>query len=346
MSNPPAPRILQAMAGAPQGGAENFFVRLAGGLARAGVEQKIVIRRNPERAAALRAEGIEPVELPFGAWFDFTTSPTLLRLVRDWRPAVVLTWMNRATRAMPPGPFVHAARMGGYYDLKYYRRCHQLIGNTQDIVDHIVRGGWPPERAHYLPNFVDDRPADPVRRTDLGTADDAPVLLAAGRLHRNKAFDVLLAALARLPRATLWLAGEGPERDALTRQAADLGVAARVRFLGWRDDVAALCGAADIFVCPSRHEPLGNVVLEAWARGLPMVAASSQGPAGLIEDGRTGLLVPIDDAEALAAAIDRVLEDPALARDLARAGRAQHDAHFSEAAVVGRYIEFFQQVAA
>lgn len=235
--------------------------------------------------------------------------------------------------------------MGGYYDLKYYRRCHQLIGNTQDIVDHIVRGGWPPERAHYLPNFVDDRPADPVRRTDLGTADDAPVLLAAGRLHRNKAFDVLLAALARLPRATLWLAGEGPERDALTRQAADLGVAARpLPRLARRRGGPLRCRRH--LRLPSRHEPLGNVVLEAWARGLPMVAASSQGPAGLIEDGRTGLLVPIDDAEALAAAIDRVLEDPALARDLARAGRAQHDAHFSEAAVVGRYIEFFQQVAA
>src|SRR3546814_2771750 len=66
----------------------------------------------------------------------------------------------------------------------------------------------------------------------------------------------------------LWLAGEGPRRRALMQQAARLGLGDRVRFLGWRDDVAALLRAADVFLCPSRHEPLGNVVIEAWAHGL------------------------------------------------------------------------------
>jgi len=342
----PAPRLLQAMAGARQGGAENFFVRLAGGLHRAGVAQRVAIRRNPVRAAALRAEGVEPVELPFGGWFDFTTRPALRRLVREWEPAIVLTWMNRATRAMPPGRFVHAARMGGYYDLKYYRHCHHLIGNTPDIVAHIVRQGWPAERSHYLPNFVDDRPAAAADRDALDTAADATVLLAAGRLHTNKAFDVLLAALPRLPGTVLWLAGEGPERDALTRQADALGVASRVRFLGWREDMPALYAAADLYVCSSRHEPLGNVVLEAWARGRPVVAARSPGPEGLIEDGRTGLLVAKDDPVALADAAARVLADPALAARLVAEGRAEHDRHYSEAAVVGRYLDFFRRIAA
>ena len=340
------PRILQAMAGADQGGAENFFVRLAGGLARAGVAQRVAIRRNPDRAAALRAEGVEPVELPFGAWFDFATRPALRRLVAEWRPAVVLTWMNRATRAMPPGPFVHAARMGGYYDLKYYRRCHHLVGNTRDIVAHIVRSGWPAERAHYLPNFVDDRPATAIDRATLDTPGDATVLLAAGRLHRNKAFDVLLDALPLVPGAVLWLAGEGPERASLTQRAERLGIATRVRFLGWRDDVPRLYGAADLFVCPSRHEPLGNVVIEAWARGVPVVAARAAGPAALVEDGVTGLLVPVDDAPALAEALVRVLADGALGRRLAAAGRAAHDREFSEAAVVGQYVDFFRRIAA
>jgi glycosyltransferase involved in cell wall biosynthesis len=164
------------------------------------------------RAAALRAR-VEPVELPFGGWFDFTTRPALRRLVREWEPAIVLTWMNRATRAMPPGRFVHAARMGGYYDLKYYRHCHHLIGNTPDIVAHIVRQGWPAERSHYLPNFVDDRPAAPADRASLDTAADATVLLAAGRLHTNKAFDVLLEPLPRLRHGAV-AGGRGPERDA------------------------------------------------------------------------------------------------------------------------------------
>src|SRR3546814_11074829 len=96
----------------------------------------------------------------------------------------------------------------------------------------------------------------------------------------------------------LWLAGEGPRRRALMQQAARLGLGDRVRFLGWRDDVAALLRAADVFLCPSRHEPPGNVVIEAWAHGTPVVAAASQGPRPLIEDGTTGLLVALDDADA------------------------------------------------
>lgn len=339
------PRLFQAMAGAVQGGAENFFVRLAGGLQRAGVVQKVAIRANPVRAAALRAEGVEPVELPFGGWLDFRTRPALRRLATEWRPAVVLTWMNRATRMMPRGPWVHAARMGGYYDLKYYRHCHHLVGNTADIVAHIVRQGWPAERAHYLPNFVDDRPAAPVDRAAFATPADVPLLLAAGRLHPNKGFDTALEALARLPDAVLWLAGEGPERAALEAQAARLGIAPRIRFLGWREDMPALHAAADLFVCSSRHEPLGNIVLEAWAQRKPVVAARSPGPEGLIADGESGLLVPKDDPAALAAAIARVLDDPALAARLGDGGRAALDRQFSEAAVVGRYLDFFARIA-
>ena len=90
----------------------------------------------------------------------------------------------------------------------------------------------------------------------------------------------------------------------LEKAAGALGVADRVRFLGWRADPSALYRAADVCVFPSRYEPLGNVVIQAWAHGLPVVAAASQGPAALIEDGADGLLVPIDDADALAAAVE------------------------------------------
>ena len=102
-----------------------------------------------------------------------------------------------------------------------------------------------------------------------------------------------------------------------------LGIAERVRFLGWRDDVPALLAAADILVCPSRHEPLGNVVIEAWAAGVPVVATASDGPAGLIDDGESGLLVPLPGrpgggAAGLAAAIERLCRDPALRARLGR----------------------------
>jgi len=339
-------RVLQAMAGAYHGGAEAFFMRLVPALQRAGVEQRAVIRRHPARAAALRAAGVEVVEMRFGGALDLSARPRLAAAIADFAPAVVMTWMNRASRVCPRGDFVQVGRLGGYYKLKYYRRCRHLIANTEDIRRYLIDQGWPEERAHYLPNFADARPTAPLDRAALDTPAGAPLVVALGRLHRNKAFDVLIAALATLPGVWLWLAGSGPLAADLAAQAARLGVAGRVRFLGWRDDAPALIAAADAVVCPSRHEPLGNVVIEAWAHGAPVVAAAAQGPAALIADGETGLLAPVDDAPALAAAMARVLADRDLAARLAAAGRRAYDARFSEAVVVGRYIDFLDRVAA
>lgn len=338
-------RLLQAMAGARHGGAEAFFVRLASALRRAGQEQCVLIRRDADRAAALRRAGIAPIELRFGGALDIATRWRFRRAVAQYRPKIVLTWMNRATQACPRGDFVHVARLGGYYDLKYYRRCDHLIGNTRDIVGYLRRQGWPAERAHYLPNFPVRAEAVPVARSSLDTPSDVPLALALGRLHVNKAFDVLLEALAKTPRLHLWLAGEGELAAALKRQAAALGVTERVRFLGWREDIPALLAAVDFLVCPSRHEPLGNVVIEAWAAGVPVIATASEGPGALIADGESGLLVPVDDADALARAMLRLADDRGLRARLAAAGRAVHEAEYSEAHVVGLYRDFFARVA-
>jgi glycosyltransferase involved in cell wall biosynthesis len=346
-------RVLQAMAGAEHGGAEAFFVRLALALGRAGLDQRIVIRANPARAAQLAAGGIEALQLPFGGRLDFVTPWRLKRVLRDFAPDVVLTWMNRASAMMPEPPpgsaaaksFVHVGRLGGYYDLKYYRRCRHLIGNTEDIVDYIVKQGWPAERVHYLPNFVAETKAAPARRSEFFTPPDAPLLLAMGRLHPNKGFDVLIEAVARLPDVYLWIAGEGPLRNELEERAHRAFAKPRVRFLGWRDDGPALLAACDVFVCSSRHEPLGNVVIEAWARGVPVIATESQGPAVLVRHGETGILVPVDDALALARAIQGLLADRARARRIGLAGRAAYESRFTEDIVVRRYLDFFRNVA-
>jgi glycosyltransferase involved in cell wall biosynthesis len=342
-------RLLQAMAGARHGGAETFFVRLAGALQRAGETQRVVIRRCPDRLGALREAGVAVTELRFGGPFDVASRIAFRREITEWWPNIVLTWMNRATAMCPTGDFVHVGRLGGYYDLKYYRRCDHLIGNTRAIVDYAVREGWPPERTHYLPNFVPD-PRNLPTAMVLDRPQGATLALALGRLHPNKGFDLLLDALAMTDDIHLWIAGEGPLRDDLDRQATSLGITERVRFLGWRDDVWALMNVADFLVCASRHEPLGNVVIEAWAAGLPVVATASDGPAGLIENGRSGLLVPLPGqpgggSEALAVAIASVARDPALRTRLAQGGRQAYEAEFTEAAVVDRYRGFFDEVA-
>lgn len=332
------------MAGAHHGGAEAFFERLAIALHHAGEDQKIVIRRDAGRAARLRAAGIEPTELRFGGFFDFSTRSQFSRVIAAYAPRVVLTWMNRATQLCPRGDFVHVARLGGYYDLRYYRGCDHLIGNTRALTSWLVAQGWPKNRAHYLPNFSDSMTAPPVARASLDTPEGVPLALALGRLHPNKAFDVLLAALARVPGLYLWLAGEGALEAELKRQAATLGVSDRVRFLGWREDVPALLAACDMLVCPSRLEPLGNTIIEAWAARKPVIAASSSGPAELIADGKTGLLAPIDDAVALGAAMQRVAREKGLAAALASAGRAAFDDQFNASRVVAAYREFLAKV--
>jgi glycosyltransferase involved in cell wall biosynthesis len=167
-----------------------------------------------------------------------------------------------------------------------------------------------------------------------------------GRLHEAKAHDVALHALVRIPDAFLWIAGAGPLEAKLKGMAEALGVAPRVRFLGWRTDASALYRSADVCVFPSRYEPLGNVVIQAWAHGLPVVAAASQGPKALIRDGEDGLLTPVDDAEALAAAVTRLLADRDLRGRFVAAGEARVAAEFSEAAVVGQWKELFAQFGA
>lgn len=332
------------MAGAQHGGAEAFFSRLAIALERSGQVQTVAIRCNADRAATLQAASVTVTELPFGGWLDFTTRPGLKRLIRAFGPDCALTWMNRASAALPSGPFVRIARLGGYYDLKYYRRSDHLIGNTRDIVDYLIRQGWPAARAHYLPNFVDATVAAAMNRAQFDTPEEAPLVLALGRLHQVKGFDVLLHALARLPKAYLWLAGDGPERRRLEAQAQTLGIADRVRFLGWQANTAPLYGAADAVVCASRAEPLGNVVIEAWARHVPVIATLTPGPLSLIEDGKSGLLVPIEDADALASALGRVLSDAAFSESLCAAGWERYQAAFTESAVVRSYRDFFEQV--
>ena len=342
-------RVLQAIAGARYGGAERFFERLVPALSRSGVEQRVLIRQDERRLALLRDAGLDVHPLAFGGRLDLLTRWRFARHVREFRPDIVFTWMSRASLHAPVSPvgdakFIRIARLGGYYDLKYYRGCDYLVGDTQSIVDYLVGEGWPADKAVYLPNFVSETVGKPLPRQDFYIPASAPVLLGLGRLHTNKAFDVLLKALVEVPDAYLLLAGEGPERAALDDLATRLGVKPRVRFLGWRDDVADLFATADLFVHPARHEPLGNVVIEAWAQRKPVVCVASQGPAVLVEHGVSGLLTPVDQPEPLADAIRSVLADSGTAASLAAAGRAIYERNYTEAAVVGAYRQFFDKV--
>ena len=187
-------------------------------------------------------------------------------------------------------------------------------------------------------------PSPAFGRSEVNTPLNVPLIVSVGRLHHNKAIDTLIAAMAEVERAYLWIVGKGPEEKKLIKMVADLKLQNRVRFLGWRDNVSSIYAAADIFVCPSRHEPLGNVVLEAWVQEIPVIATMSQGPGELISDEVNGLLVPVDDPAAMAEAIKKIIIDKSLACRLVTEGRKIYAGRFSREIIVNDYLQFFSEL--
>lgn len=341
----PALRVFQVMAGAPRGGAETYFEDMVVALQRAGLEQRVAIRKDERRTAMLRDAGLHVIQLRFGGRLDMVTGAALKRATREWPPDIVQTWMSRATRFSPPGPFRRVGWLGGYYNPKYYRRCDHAVGVTPGIVRHLRElGGWSSMRSHYLPTFAQTVSADPVPRESMGTPADARLVVALGRLHWKKGFDVLLRAVAQIPLVWLWLGGDGPLRANLEDLARRLGITERVKFLGWRDDRYDLLAAADLVAMPSRYEPFGTVMLEAWAAAKPLVVAAAAGPRELVRDGVDAILVPVDSPAELAAAIQRLSEDADLARRIATAGHAAWRARFTEETTVAQAIDLYRRI--
>jgi len=338
-------RVMTVAAGAEFGGSETFFVSLTLALKRAGVGMRAVTKPFLIREEAFRGAGIAYAKAPFlYPGLDIYTPWRIAKAAADFKPDCVLAFTGRGADMTPPGDYTLIGRLGGYYRLEYYKRCDHLVCITPDLVRHVVEGGFPEERVTFIPNFpvIQDGPA--IGRAVFDTPKDAPLALSLGRLHKAKAIDVLLKAAVQVPDLWLWIAGEGPDRAELERLAKDLGVAGRVRFLGWRTDRSALLRACDVCVFPSRFEPNGTVVVEAWAHDVPLVTAASAGPAWIARDNEDALIAPIDDADGLAERIRAVLESKELAARLVANGKRRIEQEFSEAAVVGRYVGLFERV--
>jgi glycosyltransferase involved in cell wall biosynthesis len=179
-----------------------------------------------------------------------------------------------------------------------------------------------------------NRPVDTALRAMLTQDRDRPIVFTPSRLYTRKGHMHLLEAAALVPDALFILAGDGPERAALERHAKLLGVEARVRFLGQRQDIPQLLASCDLFVLPSLYEGLPLSVLEAMAAGKPVVATAIGGTDEAVIHGETGLLVPPENSAALATAIRTLLSDTKLAARLAQAGKARVMERFSSDTMV------------
>ena len=204
---------------------------------------------------------------------------------------------------------------------------HRLIVASEHVRQKALGTGYPPAQVVVVPYFVNaaDAVAPPHGRT----------IVAAGRLTREKGFDLFIDALARVPRP--WravIAGDGMERAALERHAAAAGLAGDIEFAGWQDEagMSALYSRASVVVMPSRWpEPSGIVGLEAMAHGRPVAAFAVGGIPEWLQHGLTGLLAAPGDSAALATAITTILADPVAASAMGEAGGARAAAVFSSA---------------
>jgi len=200
------------------------------------------------------------------------------------------------------------------------------------------RFAWAPAKVRLVPNGVDlkrfaPRPPSGALRASLGVPPSAPIALSIGRHVPEKGYRYLVDAAALVERArpgVHWvLVGDGELRSELEAQARRLGLASRLHFTGWRDDVADTLALSDVFVLSSESEGFGRVLVEAMAMGRAIVATAVGGVPDIVLAGQTGLLVQPADPVALADAVRALLDDPARAARLGAAGRARAESTFS-----------------
>ena len=196
----------------------------------------------------------------------------------------------------------------------YYRRADVVTANTKGVIEALqVMGAW--QRLELLPNPL---PATLSRSSVETTPERTHQILAVARLVPQKGLDLLLQAFAALPCDcrngwSITLVGDGPERQSLEHQSAELGIAHAVTFAGFRSDPLTFMQRAAIFALPSRFEGMPNALLEAMAAGLPSVVSdASPGPLEMVTNGEHGLIVPRGDWRAFSAALEQLMLDQGL----------------------------------
>ncbi len=361
------------------GGAGNAARHLAQALVRRGHSVRVVtahLRGLPRRqddngvqvwripALRRRADRSGAVEQ---AAFVLAALPAVVRQIYTWQPRGILAFFGApsgiVTWLLHPWlrvPYVVALRGGdvpGFrpYDFARYhrllapllrrvwRQAAAVVANSQGLRTLAQRFA-PEVPIAVIPNGVDpQRFRPPSHRAWL-----PPRLLFVGRLVYQKGLDVLLQALAALPREQDWhltLVGDGPYRATLEQQATTLGLRARLTFVGWQppERIPTFYAAANLFVFPSRDEGMPNAVLEAMAAGLPVVATAIAGNEELLTP-QTGRLVPPGDADALRATLHTLLPEAEVRQTLGAAARQRVLAHYTWDAVAEQYEALLERI--
>lgn len=326
-------------------GGQSQLLELALGLRERGHRQRMVTRPGSPLARRAAAAEFEILAHPHPRELDPRAVVNLRRLIDRHRPDVVhthdspsLTTAALAARLVRPRPRVVAHRRVDFHlrphplsRWKYARGPDRLIAVSEAVREVLVEDGVPATRVEVVHDGIRlDLPpseAAPDLRERVGAGPGDPLVVTFASLEAYKDHPTLLRTAAllfgRRPDVRWAVLGTGSRLQATRAAVAAKGLAGRLRYLGFVEEARSCLPQADLFVLTSRTEGLGTSVLEAMAARVPVVATAAGGIPEAVEDGHTGLLAPPGDARALAAAIERILEDPLLARRLAAAAAAR-----------------------
>jgi glycosyltransferase involved in cell wall biosynthesis len=353
------------------GGAEVLLADLARGAPAHGLELSVGYLHSTEPAAAprLRSAGLEPEPVGAGSLFDPRTFPLVRRHLERVRPAVVHTHLQysdllggAAARSLglPAVCTVHVlderatprdrARAGLVALAR--RRCHDRVIAVSDHIRHahLASGADRPEHVVTVHNGIAARPepgAGARVRAELGLARDDIVVAVVAVLRNRKGHDLAVTAIEEVRRAhphvRLLIVGDGPARREVGSLMQRLGDAAVLT--GHRDDVMAVLDATDVLLHPSRADAFPTVLVEGLAAGVPIVATAVGGIPEIVEDGRSGLLVPPSlTGEAFGAPLARLVAQPAVRRAFADHGRQRFAAEFTAERWAARLRGVYEQV--
>jgi glycosyltransferase involved in cell wall biosynthesis len=347
-------------------GGQRQVLLLAQGLRELGVRQTLAAPPGSPLLRAAEREGLPVAPLRQRAEIDPLAVLALRRLLPPHGPAVVHAhaghahalaalafpgrW-DRPLRLVVSRRVDNALRRSAASRWKWSHGADRILCVSGAVRDVLLGGGLAPERLMVVYSAVPELPRLPPARP--GAASGAAVrLVSVGSIVAHKGHEVLLRAmpLVRSAQVELCVYGDGPLRPALQRLAAELGLAGRVRFAGFVPDARERLKEHDVFVQPSVGEGLGTSILDAMLAGLPVAAAAAGGIPELVEDGRTGRLALAGSPVALAAALDRLLEEPELTRDCVAAARAlvleRHGVQRLAAETLGQYVAALEALPA
>jgi glycosyltransferase involved in cell wall biosynthesis len=240
----------------------------------------------------------------------------------------------------------------GMADRLILRKFARVVAVSDEVRQRLLKAGVRDDKIRIVRNGIDLRPfisASPSLR-DNRTADRALLVGLVGRLTREKGVDVFLAAAARViaevPTAAFVVIGEGPDREKLEQLIDDLKIRKSVSMPGHRDNMPSVYASLDVMVSASRQEGLPMAILEGMASGLPLVATAVGEVPTVVQDGCTGLLVPAENVERLAASILELLRDSAKRARFGAAARQLIEDEYSAERMTADYLRVYEEAIA